>query len=532
MVHDDGAKLPTVVRADTPLEPGEVEAGTSDAANGISYLTGRERELADFLEHGVVGLHWVDADGRILWANRAELRLLGYSADEYIGHQIAEFHADPAAIADILGRLSRNEELRDYQAPLRCKDGSIRYVAISSNVLWEGERFVHTRCFTQDVTDRKLAEEAQARLAAIVDSADDAILGKTLDGIITSWNPGAERLYGYAAAEIVGQPVSRLIPADRPDELSGIMARLRRGERVDHFETVRVCKDGRHVNVSVSISPIKDSQGVVMAASTIARDISEAKRLESEREQALAREQEARAAAEEALRLRDEFLSIASHELRTPLTLLKGSAQVLLRQHERGEGIAPERLALALRRIEAASTRLADLTNELLDVARLRTGQFTVSPRAMDLVPLIGDLVALFSEQLDPRHALALDCSVTTCMVWADPDRVRQVLMNLLYNAAKYSPDGGRIQVTVECGASEALVRVQDGGIGLPAGAPETIFQPFGRAANATDRQIPGLGLGLYICRLLLEQQGGRIWAESPGEARGSTFAFTLPYPS
>jgi PAS domain S-box-containing protein len=532
MLHDD--------RADAPRAAADARHPGSDAPSapppaspsGSGYLVGREQEIADFLEHAVVGLHWVDAEGRILWANRAELDLLGYTADEYIGHHIAEFHADPNAIADILTRLSRNEELCNYEAPLRCKDGSIRHVLINSNVLWDGERFVHTRCFTQDVTDRKLAAEAQARLAAIVESADDAIFGKTLDGIITSWNPGAERLYGYTPAEIVGQSVARLVPPDRPDELPGIMARLRRGERVHHYETVRVCKDGRRVDVSVSISPIKDSRGVVVAAATIARDISEAKRLEAERTSLLTREQEARRAAEEALRLRDEFQSIASHELRTPLTLLKGTAQVLLRQHGRGDPMEPARLAQALRRIEAATTRLAELTDELLDVARLRTSQFAVRPRPTDLVPLIEDLAALFGEGLDARHTVTLDCPVASCIVQADPDRVRQVVMNLLQNATKYSPEGGAIQLSVEPGPTEVVVRVRDRGIGLPTGAPEAIFQPFGRAANATALQIPGLGLGLYICRLLLEQQGGRIWAESPGEAQGSTFAFTLPYPA
>ena len=237
-----------------------------------------EQELSDFFENASVGLHWVGPDGTILRVNRAELNLLGYSPEEYLGHDIVEFHVDPDVIADILRRLAAGETLRDYEAQMRCRDGSIKDVLIDSTVLWRNDRFIHTRCITGDVTDRKQAEEAQARLAAIVESSQDAIIGKTLDSRITSWNAAAEYLFGYSAAEAVGQRITMLIPAERQDEEDKIIARLRQGERIEHFETVRIRKDGTTIDVSLTISPICDSRGRIIGASKIARDITTQKK--------------------------------------------------------------------------------------------------------------------------------------------------------------------------------------------------------------------------------------------------------------
>jgi PAS domain S-box-containing protein len=239
-----------------------------------------EGELADFFENASVGLHWVGPDGTILRVNQAELKLLGYTREEYVGHHIAEFHDDQVVIADILQRLSAGETLRDYEARMRCKDGSIKHVLVDSSVLWDHGQFIHTRCFTRDITDRKRAEEIQARLAAIVESSQDAIISKTLDSRILSWNAGAERLFGHMAGEAIGQPITILMPADRQDEERVILERLRRGERVEPYDTVRVSKEGRRIDISLTVSPVLDSANRVIAASAIARDITARKRAE------------------------------------------------------------------------------------------------------------------------------------------------------------------------------------------------------------------------------------------------------------
>jgi PAS domain S-box-containing protein len=236
------------------------------------------QKLSDFIENVGVPLHWVGEDGTILWANDAELRFLGYSRDEYVGQNITKFHVDEPVILDILQRLKANEELHEYEARMRCKDGTIRYVSISSNVYREDGRFVHTRCVTLDITEQKKISELQQRLVAIIESSDDAILSKDLNGIIRSWNRGAERIFGYKAEEIVGKHISMLATPETADEMPKILDRIKRGERIDHYETKRKTKDGRILNISLTVSPIRDASGVIIGASKVARDISDQKK--------------------------------------------------------------------------------------------------------------------------------------------------------------------------------------------------------------------------------------------------------------
>lgn len=253
------------------------------------HLAERERsehQLRDLFDNAIVGLHWIGANGTILRVNQAELDLLGYTREEYVGRHIAEFHVDKPVIEDMLIRLARGETLRDHLARMRRKDGSIREMLIDSNVLFENGVFVHTRSFTRDVTDFRRAQEAQKSLAAIVEFSEDAIISKSLDGIIQSWNGGAERLYGYSAEQAIGRHISLIIPPDRAAEEEEIIAKLRAGNRVEHFETVRRCSDGRLVDISLTISPTRDESGRIVGASKIARDITERKNAENESQRA------------------------------------------------------------------------------------------------------------------------------------------------------------------------------------------------------------------------------------------------------
>jgi PAS domain S-box-containing protein len=240
-----------------------------------------DRELKQCLNHAAEGIHWVAPDGTILWANQTELNLLGYSAEEYIGRHIADFHVDQPVIDDILGRLTRGETIQQYEARLRHRNGSIRIVRINSNVLWRDGEFLHTRCFTRDVTDRAAADELALRLADIVENSDDAIISQDLDGVITSWNPAAQRMYGYTAFEALGQSIHVIIPSERQHEEVDVVRRVGTGERVPPFDTVRRHKDGSLIEVALTVSPVRNREGHVVGASKMARDIGQRKRLEA-----------------------------------------------------------------------------------------------------------------------------------------------------------------------------------------------------------------------------------------------------------
>jgi len=217
----------------------------------------------------------------IQWANQAELDLLGYSKEEFVGHPIAEFHVNRERAEELLIRLARREAIKDFPARLKARTGAIKEVLIDSTGRWENDHFLHSECITRDITEQKAAQDASQFLAAIVESSDDAIIAKDLEGQITSWNQGAERLFGYRADEVLGQPISILIPTERKDEEPGILSRLRRGERIDHYETVRRRKDGSLVEISLTVSPVRTTDGRIIGASKIARDISQRKQAEA-----------------------------------------------------------------------------------------------------------------------------------------------------------------------------------------------------------------------------------------------------------
>jgi signal transduction histidine kinase len=234
--------------------------------------------------------------------------------------------------------------------------------------------------------------------------------------------------------------------------------------------------------------------------------------------------------AQTAIAARDQFLSVAAHELRTPITAINGFGELLRREVH---GVAPDaaRITRFVDRLIGAGGRLAALVEDMLDVSRIRLGQLPLRLQPVDLTGLVRRVALAFQEQHGAgQHRFQLDFPSAPCVVVADDDRIEQVLSNVLENAVKYTPGGGTIRIAVRIGESAARVTVTDRGIGLPLEALESIFEPFGRAANATRSNLPGLGLGLFICRNIVERHGGRIWAESRGEGHGTTMTVWLPF--
>jgi PAS domain S-box-containing protein len=366
--------------------------------------------------------------------------------------------------------------------------------------------------------------DVAAHLAAIVASSDDVIVSKTLEGTITSWNPAAERILGYTAAEAVGKNIKLIIPPERWAEEEDVLARIRRGERVEHFETIRRANDGRLLNISLTVSPIRDQSGRIVGASKVARDITERKRAEEELERLLVSEKEARAQAEEASRLKDEFLAVVSHELRTPLSAIMGWASLLRMRKLDGQ------TARAIETIERNAQTQNQLIGDLLDVSRIVSGQLRLNIRPFELGTVIEAAIEVVRPSADAKSILVqtlLDPAAGP--VAGDPDRLQQIFWNLLSNAVKFTPNGGRIQIQSHRINSHVEVVVSDTGRGIEPKLLPFIFDRFRQGDSSTTREYGGLGLGLAIVRHLVELHGGVVRAYSGGEGEGAEFTVQLP---
>jgi PAS domain S-box-containing protein len=499
----------------------------------------------------------------------------------------------------------------------------------------------------RDATEMRRAQESAERLAAIVEHSDDAIIGKDLNGNITSWNAAAERLYGLTAQEAVGQPITVIVPPDRQAELKTIMERLVRGERVEHLETIRLKKDGTRLDVSLTVSPIKNVYGEVIGASKIARDIGERKRIEEALRTSEARKTafcrsaldciismdhegrvlEFNPAAErtfgyredevvgkelasliippamreqhrkglarylatgdgpvlnrrlemtgvrsdgtelpveltvtriladdpplftahlrditdrkqlenqlrqyiadlsEADRRKDEFLAMLAHELRNPLAAIGYSMQLL--------STSPDQLTLATEITQRQVRQLTHLIDDLLDVSRITTNRIQLRKEPVDASVLVNRAVGSARPAIEERrHRLTVDVANQEMPVFADPTRIEQVIVNLLTNASKYTPEGGDISVNVYADNEHVVISVKDSGVGIPREMLSRVFELFMQVEPTLDRAQGGLGIGLTVVRHLTEMHGGTVSATSEGLGKGSEFSVHLPLSS
>ncbi len=633
-------------------------------------------------EHARDIMLFIGQDGRVVEANRAAVAAYGYDRDALLGKTIYDLR-DPASAPAIDAQMEQADSSGIlFETVHRRADGTLFPVEVSAiGALIDRRRVLIS--IIRDISVRRRIEAAQAQLAAIVQSTDDAIIGKTLEGTIISWNAAAERIYGYSAEEAIGRSIQMLAPPDRSDDIPQILERIKHGERIARLETTRMRKDGTLVPVSLTISPILDANGTITAASTIARDISERKQaadrsahlqtiatalsealtpaqvadvvitqcitaigaqagsiallsedgdtlevvgasgypvhvlnswrrfslsqaiplaeavrsktmilielpaalaerypqlgqpavpehhawaaipllvegrvsgalglsfgqarefsideraflltLASQCAQALERarlyeaERQARERAEAAVRLRDQFLSIAAHELKTPLTSLLGYAQLFQRRTLRA-GSLGEADQRALGVIVAQASRLNRMVAALLDIARIESGQLNIQRAPLDLCELARRVVEEAREQAE-EHPLEITCQPEQLLIEGDDLRLEQVLQNLIQNAIKYSPPGAPVSVRVELQGAHASVAVVDRGIGIPEAARVRLFQRFYRAPNVDERQISGMGIGLFVVKEIVMLHDGTVEVESV-EGQGSTFTIRLP---
>ncbi|HET7625781.1 MAG TPA: PAS domain S-box protein, partial [Verrucomicrobiae bacterium] len=497
-----------------------------------SELRRSKEELSSFVENASIGLHWVGPDGTILWANAAEYEMLGYTREEYIGRNIAEFYADSERIAEILNTLRRGEKLRNAEARLKCKDRSIKTVLVDSNALWEEGRFVHTQCFTRDITEQKIAEEKLLHFAAIIHCSDDAIISKDLDGIITSWNDGARRMFGYTAEEVIGKSILILFPPDHMHEEPNILSRIRSGQRIDHYETVRRRKDGSHVEISLTISPIKNESGKIIGASKIVRDITQRKKneraLEEARKKIAANNtelerivKERTASLREVISQMEEFSYSVSHDLRSPLRAMQGYATAVIEDF--GSDLEP--LAQDyLQRIVRNAARMDRLIQDILTYSRVSRPEVKLQP--VDLGKLVPEIVRQYSEALSSRPKISIRRPLLN-VVGHEPS-LTQAISNLLQNAVKFVEPGRtpRVEIWTEPRGGHARLWIKDNGIGIQPEHQHRLFGMFERIHP--ENKFEGTGIGLAIVRKAMERMGGKVGLESDG-SHGSSFWIELP---
>jgi PAS domain S-box-containing protein len=387
--------------------------------------------------------------------------------------------------------------------------------------------------------ERRRAEETVVQLAAIVESSDDAIAGMSTNGEILTWNAGAERLFGYTASEMIGRPIAVLVPEAEMHALAAVARRINAGEGVEAHQTRGLRKDGTEVDVSLTASPIFNALRRVTGAAVIARDITHIKRQQSQLQGLLAKERVARADAEAAHaalaeqnerlreldRLKDEFISLVSHELRTPLTSIRGYLELLL---DGGAGELSEDQSRFLAVVDRNSKRLLQLVGDLLFLAQVEAGKLALELHGVDLDDVVAEAVEAAKPIADEK-GIELRTSVDpTPLMLGDRSRLAQVIDNLVSNALKFTNNGGSVDVRVSTAGGEAVLEVQDTGMGIALADQGHLFDRFFRSSEATERAIPGTGLGLTIVKAIVERHEGTVEVEST-EGEGTTMRVRLP---
>ena len=454
-------------------------------------------------------------DGTIISWNEAAQNIFGYTAEEAINNNIAiiipeELYEEEN---EIIAKVKKGERISHYETIRKTKDGNKISIALSiSPIKNVNGDIIGISKIVRDISGQNEANEKQAVLAAIVDSSDDAIISKTLFGIITSWNYAASKMFGYTEAEAMGKHISIIIPPDRIDEEAMIIESIRNGKKIQHFETVRVARGGRELNISLTVSPVRNKDGKIIGASKIARDITE--KIETEKQRLLYTKK-----LQQLNEYKDEFMAMASHELKTPLTIIKANLELLLLKMQKDAN------NFFVEKTLKQVNKLDNLINDLLDVSKIQSGKLELKLADFNMNILLKDIIS--NIQFTTLIRIILKENSSKVSAYGDQDRIGLVITNLINNAIKYAPNSKEIVIDTFKSDDVITVTITDNGIGIPREELINIFSRFYRVPGLNST-FSGSGIGLYISSEIIRRHGGKIWAESELD-KGSTFYFSIP---
>ncbi len=445
--------------------------------------------------------------------NPAAEKIFGYTSQEAVGRSITMLI--PPEMQDeevhIISQIKSGVSIPHYETVRVRKDGTRIWVAITVSPIRDASgQITGASKIARDITALIESERTNTIHTAIVNSSDDAIISKTLDGTITSWNPGAQRIFGYSPDEAIGKHITLLIPDERLSEEDTIISKIKNGQRVEHFETIRRAKAGDEIHVSITVSPVKDKKGEIIGASKIARNISEQIALQKQLK-------EYTRMLEVSNSHKDQFISMASHELKTPITSIMASLQFLNRKLD-GADSGNKKLT---EKAVAGITKLNKLVGDMLDIAKIETGNLQFNFSTFSLNELLHEVIDNIG-LTNTKHQIFYDDSLVDAHITADRLRLEQVFINLITNAIKYSPEADKIVVNSYAADGKTVVSVQDFGMGIPAEHHNKLFSRFYRIEEQS-QNISGLGIGLFITKQIIVGHNGNIWLQSE-LGKGSTF--------
>ncbi len=457
--------------------------------------------ISDFIDNATIGIHSVDASGTIIYANKAELKLLGYTEEEYLGRNIYDFHAEKNTIDDIFFRLQADLNIHDYPAKLICKDGTIKDVLINSSAYYQGGQLVHTRCFTRDITDYKKAQkiirQSEINLHFMADLMPQQVWTAKTDGTLDYVNQRVVDNFQTSAEDIIGEGWIQFVhPDDRQVCIEKWGNALQSGELYQVEFRLKVNNKYKwHLGRAIPLV----TDGKIIKWFGTNTDIDDHKRIEAKK---------------------DEFISIASHELKTPLTNIKSFIQLAERQLN-----APDMALNFLKKANHHVGNLQLLISDLLDVSKINAGMITYNYTDFNFNDLIKESVEAV-RATSPQHEIIIESNVDVNFS-GDRFRIEQVINNFLTNAIKYSPEADKVILKAGIQEGNLIVSVEDFGIGIKDEHLNNIFDRFYRVDN-TAMKYQGLGLGLFISSEIIKRHKGSFWIESV-LGKGSTFYFLLP---